>query len=100
MTKEVKVVFQDCVLCGQKGREKIAEYAEKGITIKKVSFVSEEGRELCFKAVNVGIKGMPFYTDGSTFATAIDTFLNEEKPQKKTKRKIRKEKKNGDISES
>lgn len=97
---EIIAVFQDCVLCGVKGKQKIAEYAKKGITLRKVSFISEEGRELCAKAVSLGIGGMPFYTDGKVFATTIDGALNSEtKPDKKNKQP-RKEKKNGSVSKA
>lgn len=97
---EIIAVYQDCVLCGVKGKQTIAEYAEKGIAIRKVSFISEEGRELCAKAVSLGIGGMPFYTDGKVFATTIDGALNSEtKPAKKNKQP-RKEKKNGSVSKA
>lgn len=97
---EIIAVFQDCVLCGVKGKQKIAEYAEKGIRLRKVSFISEEGRELCAKAVSLGIGGMPFYTDGKVFATTIDGVISSEtKPAKKNKQP-RKEKKNGSVSKT
>lgn len=102
MSEEITVVYQDCVLCGVKGRRTIAKYAEKGITLRKVGFATEEGRELCFKAVNMGIKGMPFYTDGRIFANSIEAFLSgekEEKPKAKNKN-LRKEKKHGSISKA
>lgn len=99
--KEVIVVFQDCALCGSKGRQTIAKYAEKGITLRKVSFISPEGRDLCAKAVGMGIGVMPFYTDGDVFATSIDGVLSNEldkKPVAKNK-KSRKEK-NGAVSKN
>ena len=105
---KVYAVYQDCVLCGDKGRKKIAEFAENGVEIEKVSFVSELGRELCEKAVNShGIKAMPFFTDGHSFSEKIDTFI-EYKPEKIEKKptshkKINKKKKgniNGTISEA
>lgn len=92
---KVYAVYQDCVLCGDKGRKKIAEFAEKGVEIEKVSFVSELGRELCEKAINShGIKVMPFFTDGRVFSEKLDSFIDEktEKAPKKTK-KINKKKK-------
>ena len=101
MNKEIVVVYQDCALCGAKGKQTIAEYAKKGITIRKVSFATPEGRELCFKAVSLGIKSMPFYTDGETFASNIDEVISpelEKKPTKKNKN-VRKEQ-NGPISKN
>jgi hypothetical protein len=53
--KEIIAVYQDCVLCGVKGKQKIEEYAEKGIAIRKVGFTTPEGQELCAKAVALGI---------------------------------------------
>jgi hypothetical protein len=102
MAKEIIAVYQDCVLCGDKGRQKIVELAHKGINIRKVSFVSDEGRELCHKAVFThGIESMPFYTDGELFAVSLESFI--EKPAKKTAKKTKKVKKgqkNGANTES
>lgn len=111
MTREIVVVYQDCALCGAKGRQKIADLAGQGIIIRKVSFITEEGRELCAKAVEKGIGSMPFYVDGDDFATNIEAFLIR-KP-KKTVKKVQKlasstkkkqikakEKTNGDDSEA
>lgn len=104
MTK-VYAVYQDCVLCGDKGRKKIAEWAEKGVEIEKVGFTSPLGRELCDKAVfSHGVKSMPFFTDGRTFSETLESFLEEkpEKPAKKTKKNKKNQKgmKNGTISEA
>ncbi|MBR3139050.1 hypothetical protein IKG38_03540 [Candidatus Saccharibacteria bacterium] len=86
MPKEIIAVYQDCVLCGDRGRQKIVEFAKKGLDIRKVSFTTEEGRELCHKAVFThSIESMPFYTDGSLFSVSLDSFL-EKKPAKKAKK--------------
>lgn len=95
--KEIIAVYQDCVLCGVKGKQKIDEYAEKGIAIRKVGFTTPEGRELCAKAVALGIGYMPFYTDGEKFAKSIEDFMESSEPVKKNK-KVRKEKKDGAVS--
>ena len=90
--KEIIAVYQDCVLCGDKGRRKIAEYAKKGITIRKVGFTTEEGKELIHKAVfEHKIGSMPFYTDGEIFTTDLHDFVkNEEIPKEpKIVKKIR-----------
>lgn len=102
MPKEIVAVYQDCVLCGDKGRQKMVELAKKGLEIRKVSFTTEEGRELCHKAVfSHGIESMPFYTDGTTFSVSLDSFL-EKKPAKKAKKNKKpvKETENGLDSES
>ena len=76
MAKEIIAVFQDCVLCGVKGRKKIAEYAKKGIIIRKVGFTTEEGKDLIHKAVfEHHIGQMPFYTDGVIFTTNLQALV-------------------------
>ena len=104
MTKEIVVVFQDCALCGAKGKQKIAELAEDGISIRKVSFISPEGRDLCAKAVEKGIGSMPFFVSDGDYATNIDALITKKstntrkKSQKTTTKKQinEKEKTNGD----
>lgn len=98
MAKEIIAVYQDCVLCGDKGRKKAAEFASKGILIRKVGFTTDEGKELIHKAVfehNIG--SMPFFTDGEKFSVKIEDFI--EKPAKTTKKSTKKvkEHKNGAI---
>jgi len=93
--REIVAVYQDCVLCGVKGRMKIAEYANKGISIKKVGFATPEGRELCAKAVSMGIGSMPFYVDEEkqVFSVNIDELLKN--TDKKTVKKQKKARKHG-----
>lgn len=95
--KEIIAVYQDCVLCGVKGKQKIAEYAKNNIAIRKVGFTTPEGRELCAKAVALGIGYMPFYIDGEKFAKSVEDLMESSKPVKKNK-KVRKEKKDGAVS--
>ena len=97
MLREIIAVFQDCVMCGDKGRKKALNLAKDGVFIRKVSFVSPEGKELCRQAVfDHGIRTMPFYVDGDKFATSLDELLgnNEKKPAKTTKKKAKKTTKN------
>lgn len=109
MSKEIIAVYQDCVLCGTKGRQKALELAKDGIIVRKVGFTTPEGKELIHKAVfEHKIGTMPFYTDGQKFSTTIEDFVNEdtkkvkkspEKPAKSVKKtkKTEKEGKNGTI---
>lgn len=70
--KLITVVYQDCPLCGDRGKEVKKIVAEKGIRLRKVTFASDEGRQLINEAVfNHGIKKMPFYTDGVRFTSTI-----------------------------
>lgn len=74
--REITAVFQDCVLCGSRGRKKIAEYANKGIMIRKAGFTTEEGKDLIHKAVfEHGIGSMPFYVEGERFSTDLDKLI-------------------------
>lgn len=102
MSKEIVAVYQDCVLCGDKGRKKIADFAMKGINIRKVGFATPEGRDLCYKALSLGVESMPFFTDGDIYATSIEAVIAgnlDKKPAKKNKKEKR-GKKNGTISKS
>lgn len=96
MAKEIIAVYQDCVLCGDKGRKKTAEFASKGILIRKVGFTTDEGKELIHEAVfEHKIGSMPFFTDGEKFSTSIDDFApassqSVEKPAKKSAKSVKK----------
>lgn len=84
MAKEIICVYQDCVLCGDRGK-KIKQIASaKNINIRKVSFASDEGKNLIHEAVfEHGIKTMPFYTDGKKFASDIEDFTTKTKKRSK-----------------
>ena len=92
MAKEIIVVYQDCVMCGDNGK-KIKQFIDtNGLNVRKVSFASDEGKELVHSAVfEHKIKKMPFFTDGKKFAEKISEFTKKETtPSKKTK-KVREE---------
>lgn len=83
---EIIAVYQDCVLCGTKGRQKIADYAAKGVQIRKVGFTTEEGKKLIHEAVlEHGIGYMPFYVLDGEFAESIEALIAK-KPANKTKK--------------
>lgn len=95
MNKGIICVYQDCPLCGDRGKKLKKLIFDKQLNVRKVSFASDEGRELCHEAVfNFGIKTMPFFTDGKKFVSDIEELL---KPARKTK-KISKKK--GVVNES
>lgn len=82
--KKITVVYQDCPLCGDRGKSLKKIVAEKGIRLHKVSFASDEGRRLINEAVfEKGIKTMPFFTDGKDFTTDIKELLTRKKKAKK-----------------
>lgn len=93
MNKEIICVFQDCPLCGDKGKKLKKIIFEKNLNVRKVSFASEEGRKLCKEAVfNHRIVKMPFYTDGKKFSLDINELLkdNKKKKVKRVKKVIKK----------
>lgn len=83
MVKEIICVYQDCVMCGDKGK-KLKQFAEnKKLNIRKVSFASEEGKDLIHEAVFIhNVKTMPFYTDGKQFSSNIEDFTKKSKSKR------------------
>lgn len=67
MSKEFILVYQDCPMCGSRkwwGEKQISFAKARKSTIRKVSFVSTEGRKYCAEALQAGKATMPFFTDG------------------------------------
>lgn len=84
MAKEIICVYQDCVLCGDRGKKIKHIASAKNINIRKVSFASDEGKILIHEAVfEHGIKTMPFYTDGKKFASNIEELATKTKKRSK-----------------
>lgn len=84
MSKEIIIVYQDCFMCGSRENwsakaKHVADEAEKaGIPYRKLSFATMEGQDHCAKAVENGIKTMPFFTDGKIYAQDYETLLEAE----------------------
>lgn len=81
-------------MCGDRGK-KLKQFIEKKrLNVRKVSFASPEGEELCNEAVfEHGIGKMPFFTDGVKFATSLEEFTKRKPAQAKktgTKNKSKK----------
>ena len=78
MDKEIICVYQDCVMCGDKGKELIKYIETNGLQVRKVSFASDEGKELVHEAVfNHKISKMPFFTDGKKYTEKISEFVEK-----------------------
>lgn len=78
--KEIICVYQDCPLCGDKGRKLKKLIFDKKLNIRKVSFASEEGKDLIHKAVlEHKIGSLPFYTNGTKFSTSLEELLKPKK---------------------
>ena len=76
MANEIIIVYQDCALCGAKGKKRLEWFDSQGIAVRKVSFASKEGADYCSEAVfKHGIKTMPFYTDGLHYAQTAEDLL-------------------------
>ena len=100
MDNEIICVYQDCVLCGDRGRKLKKLIFDKNLNVRKVSFASDEGKELVHEAVfkhNLG--SMPFFTDGKKFSYKLEDFVEKEpvmvekpaKTRKKSKKVVKNE---------
>lgn len=82
--KEIICVYQDCPLCGDRGKKLKKLILDKKLNVRKVSFASPEGKELCHKAVfkhKIGV--MPFFTDGKKFVVNIEDLFKRPRARKK-----------------
>lgn len=92
MNREIICVYQDCVMCGDRGKKLQKIILDNRLNIRKVSFASDEGKNLIHEAVfKHKIGAMPFFTDGEKYSVKIEDFLEEPdiiavKPSKKAKR--------------
>lgn len=93
MNKEIICVYQDCVLCGDRGKKLQKLIFDKKLNVRKVSFATDEGRHWIGIAVfKHKIGTLPFYTDGVKFSTKLSDFIDEGKKvvKKKSARKATK----------
>ena len=82
-SKEITVLFQDCALCGDKGRQKQLELEAEGYTFRKISFVTAEGSELSAQAVAAGVGSMPVFFYGDHISGSLSKLLEMIKLRKK-----------------
>lgn len=81
---EIICVYQDCPLCGNRGKKLKKLIFDKKLNVRKVSFASEEGKELIHTALlKHKIGTMPFFTDGKKFVTDINDLISKPKVKKK-----------------
>lgn len=87
MAKKIICVYQDCPLCGDRGKKLKQLIIDKKLNVRKVSFASPEGKDLIHEAVfNQGIGSMPFFTDGEKFVTDIEELIAKPKKKKGDKK--------------
>lgn len=101
--KTIYLVYQDCALCGDRGRVrkiKIEKVVAKGYKVEKLPFTNIKAKEYIHEAVmNHHIGSMPFYTDGEKFSYNIEDIIA--RPKRKRAKKVEKqEEKDGSNSES
>lgn len=81
----ITCVFQDCALCGDRGKKMKKIVADNDLHLVMKSFASDEGKKLCHEAIfKHGIATMPFFTDGKKFSTKLEDFVK--KPAKRVKK--------------
>ena len=92
MGKEIICVYQDCVMCGDRGKKLKQLVFDKSLNVRKVSFASPEGQHLIHEAVFVHKIGtLPLFVKGDRFSNNIEDLLKrapkKTKKSKKTKKK-------------
>lgn len=87
MSKEIILVYQDCPMCGSRkdwGDKQIAAAKAEDASIRKVSFVSKDGRKYCAEALKAKKASMPFFTDGEGhFGKSVEELLGIDKVEEK-----------------
>lgn len=76
MAKNIICVYQDCPMCGDRGKKLKKLIFDKKLNVRKVSFASDEGRDLIYQALTEHKIGtLPFFTDGEKFTTDINDLI-------------------------
>lgn len=79
MDNEIICVYQDCVMCGDRGKKLKKLIFDKELNVRKVSFASDEGKNLIHEAVfKHKLGSMPFFTDGKKFSYKLEDFVEKE----------------------
>lgn len=92
MASEIICVYQDCVMCGDRGKKLKQLIFDKNLNVRKVSFASPEGQHLIHEAIFVHKIGtLPLFVKGDRFSNNIEDLLKrapkKTKKSKKTKNK-------------
>ena len=95
MGNEIICVYQDCVMCGDRGKKIKKLIFDKDLNVRKVSFASDEGKNLIHEAVfKHKLGSMPFFTDGKIFSYKLEDFVEKEQEiVEKADKKAKKSKK-------
>lgn len=92
MASEIICVYQDCVMCGDRGKKLKQLIFDKNLNVRKVSFASPEGQHLIHEAIFVHKIGtLPLFVKGDRFSSNIEDLLKrapkKTEKSKKTKKK-------------
>lgn len=85
MSKEIQLVYQDCVRCGDRVDWADQQYAlakHYGFAIKRVPHTAIGAKGLIRQARLHGVKALAFFTDGTKFSTDLIDFVPKKKPAK------------------
>lgn len=98
MASEIICVYQDCVMCGDRGKKLKQLIFDKNLNVRKVSFASPEGQHLIHEAIFVHKIGtLPLFVKDDRFTNNIEDLLK--RAPKKTK-KSNKTKKKEEVIEN
>lgn len=76
MTREIICVYQDCIMCGDRGKKVKKLIFDNNLNVRKVSFASDEGRHLIHEAIfEHGIGTLPLFTNGRRFSDKLEDFV-------------------------
>lgn len=95
MSKEIQLIYQDCVRCGDRidwADRQFALAAELGFAIKRTPHTAIGAKGLIRQARLHGVTALAFFTDGTKFSTELIDFVPKKKaeeaePQQKTEGK-------------
>lgn len=85
MSKEIKLIYQDCVRCGDRVSWADQQYElakHYGFTIKRVPHTAIGADGLIRKARLHNVNGLCFFTDGEKFSTELIDFVPKKKDVK------------------
>lgn len=88
------LIFADCFACGMRKEwavHQLAEAQANDFEIEKLPFYADGAADYIRLAIKQGVN-MPFFSDGEKVSKNVADFIEkaEQKPNKKTKRRVKK----------
>lgn len=88
------LIFADCFACGMRkewAEHQLAEAQANALEIEKLPFYADGAADYIRLAIKQGVN-MPFFSDGAKVSKNVEDFIEkvEQKPNKKTKRRVKK----------